>query len=92
MKYIANIIIIITGLFLYKDIFSLLPMIGVLLHTGAFWLNNEKAIRIVSFLGSPFWLVYNLVNCAYGSAIGDVMTICSILIAIFRYDFKIKSN
>ena len=31
-------------------------------YTGAFWLNNEKAIRIV-FWGSPFWLVYNLVNC-----------------------------
>ena len=61
-------------------------------YTGAFWLNNEKAIRIVSFLGSPFWFVYNLVNCAYGSTIGDVMTIWSFLIAIFRYDFKIKSN
>lgn len=86
----VNALIVVTGILLYRNVFSLLPMFGVLLHTGAFWLNKEKNIRIVSFLGSPFWLVYNLVTSAYGSAIGDVMTMCSIGIAMFRYDFKKK--
>ena len=83
-----NAVIFIVGLLLYKNIFSLFPVIGVFLHTSAFWISDEKTIRKVSFLGSPFWLVYNLVSCAYGSAIGDVLTMLSIGVAIYRYDIK----
>ena len=36
------------------DVFSI---IGVLLHTSAFWISEEKIIRRVSLLGSPFWFV-----------------------------------
>lgn len=95
LKFIVlgmNLIIVIAGILLYKNIFSLLPMMGVLLHTGAFWLSNEKHIRIVSLLGSPFWLVYNIYSMAYGSAIGDMMTIASIVLAMFRYDYKRKKD
>lgn len=83
-----NLLIIVTGILLYKNVFSLLPMFGVLLHTGAFWLTNEKHIRRISFLGSPFWLVYNLISGAFGSSIGDIMTMVSIALAMYRYDFK----
>ena len=83
-----NAVIFIVGLLLYKNIFSLFPVIGVFLHTSAFWISDEKTIRKVSFLGSPFWLVYNLVSCAYGSAIGDVLSMLSIGVAIYRYDIK----
>lgn len=88
----VNLAIVVAGLLLYKNAFSLLPMFGVLLHTGAFWLTNEKYIRIVSFFGSPFWLVYNVYSMAYGSAAGDIMTMVSIGIAIFRYDILKKSS
>ena len=83
-----NVIIFIAGLLLYENIFSLFPIVGVILHTSAFWISKEKIIRRVSFLGSPFWLVYNLASCAYGSAIGDIFTMVSIGIAIYRYDIK----
>lgn len=83
-----NSAILIVGLLLYENIFSLFPVIGVILHTSAFWISEEKTIRIVSFSGSPFWLIYNLASCAYGSAIGDVLTMISIGIAIYRYDIK----
>lgn len=84
----VNLLIVAMGLTLYKNVFSLLPIIGVLLHTGAFWIDNEKQIRRISFLGSPFWLVYNLVSGAYGSCIGDILSMVSLGIAMFRYDFK----
>ena len=82
----VNILIIVFGIALYKSPMSLLPMFGVLFHTGAFWLEKEKNIRIISFIGSPFWLIYNLASGAFGSAIGDVMTMASIGLAILRYD------
>ena len=74
------------GLLLYRNLFSLLPIVGVLLHTGAFWLENEKKIRFVSLAGSPFWLGYNLYSRAFGSVIGDALSIVSIAVAIVRYD------
>lgn len=84
----VNALILAVGLLLYKNIFSLFPIMGVLLHTSAFWLSDEKTIRRVSFLGSPFWLVYNLASNAYGSALGDALTMLSIGIAIYRYDIR----
>ena len=88
----ANFVIITVGIFLWVDIFSLLPILGVLLHTSAFWLNNEKYIRIVSLLGCPFWLVYNLVSGAYGSCIGDILSMVFIIFSMFRYDIPLKKN
>ena len=88
----VNVLIIVCGILLYESPVSLLPMIGVLLHTGAFWFTNEKKIRAMSFLGSPFWFAYNLISTAYGSSIGDVLTMISIGAAIIRYDIKGKKN
>ena len=73
-----------------KNLLDLLPVAGVLLHTGAFWITNEKIIRRVSLLGSPFWLVYNVASRAYGSAIGDALTMGSIVIAMIK--FKKRNN
>ncbi len=64
------------------DLFSIA---GVLLHTSAFWINSEKIIRRVSLLGSPFWFIYNFLSRAYGSAIGDILTMCSIVTAMIRH-------
>ena len=87
-----NLLIITAGLFLYENIFSLFPIVGVVLHTSAFWITEEKIIRRVSFIGSPFWLVYNLASLAYGSAIGDILSMISIGTAIYRYDIRGKAN
>ena len=87
-----NLLIITAGLFLYENIFSLFPIVGVILHTSAFWITEEKIIRRVSFIGSPFWLVYNLASLAYGSAIGDILSMISIGTAIYRYDIRGKAN
>lgn len=87
-----NLLIIAVGLMLYENVFSLFPIVGVVLHTSAFWISDERIIRIVSFIGSPFWLVYNLVSLAYGSAIGDTLTMFSIAAAIYRYDIKGKNK
>ncbi|MBE6607026.1 MAG: YgjV family protein [Ruminococcaceae bacterium] len=71
------------------DLFSIA---GVLLHTSAFWISREKTIRLVSLLGSPFWFIYNFLSQAYGSAIGDILTMCSIIIAMIRYKNAEKSS
>lgn len=85
--FINTSIIVVGGLiaFCNKSWIDLFSLTGVLLHTSAFWISSERLIRRVSLLGSPFWFVYNLLSHAYGSAIGDILTICSIIIAMIRH-------
>ena len=92
--WVINALIIITGLvitFISKNPLDLLPLAGVLLHTSAFWITDEKIIRRVSLIGSPFWMTYNLITGAYFCAAGDVLTMVSIVTAMIKYqDFKKK--
>jgi hypothetical protein len=83
---IINLLIVVSGILLYENIFSLFPMIGILLQAGALWLKNEKYIRIVSMLGCPFWFTYNFVSTAYGSCIGDALAFVSLGVSLVRYD------
>lgn len=82
----ANLFVVAVGLAFYQNVFSLLPIAGVLLETGALWLSREKQIRFLSFFAAPFWLAYNLIFSAYGSAAGNVLTMLSIGLAIARHD------
>lgn len=84
----VNVCIVIAGAVIAyqkQSLLDLLPIVGVLLHTSAFWISDEKVIRRVSLLGSPFWFVYNFASRAYGSAVGDLLSMCSIVIAMIRY-------
>ena len=87
---LLNLLFLTAGLSLYKNIFSLFPIAGAILQTSAFWMTSEKRIRQVSFLGTPFWLAYNLSCQAYGSAIGSILCMISIGSAIYRYDIYPK--
>ena len=81
---LANAAIIGIGMLSYRNIFSLLPIFGVVFETLALWLKKERNILVVSLLGAPFWLAYNLLNAAYGSAVGNVITLVSISVALLR--------
>ncbi len=83
---LLNIAFIAAGLALYKNVFSLCAIAGAILQTGALWITKEKTIRLVSFVGAPFWLIYNLTSGAYGPALGSALCMVSIGVAIYRYD------
>ena len=83
---ISNLFILASGLLFYRNIFSLLPIAGVLFETGGLWASKAKNIRIISLFGAPCWLAYNLLCGAYGSVVGNVLTLVSIGISLIRYD------
>lgn len=89
---LANAVLLGVGALSYRNIFSLLAIGGVLFETLAFWLKKERNILLVSLIAAPFWLVYNILNMAYGSAIGNVITLVSIAVAIVRIDRKNKEQ
>lgn len=84
---VVNGIVIALGLLAWQDWLSWVPVVGVLVETNALWLSKEKDIRLLSLAALPFWLFYNLRCGAYGSAIGNVLVIVSIVSAMLRYDF-----
>jgi len=89
---ITNLGIITVGLLLYTNIFSIFPILGVLFESAASWMKKEKTIRIVSLFAVPCWLIYNIVSGAYGSAIGSVLALVSIITALVRYSRIEKSK
>lgn len=88
---ITNIVVVATGLVLYENIFSIFSILGVIFETSAFWLKNEKQIRLFSLLGAPCWLTFNFANKAYTGVVGNVITLISIGVALVRYDLR-KNN
>lgn len=82
----GNIAVVVIGLIFWKNLVSLLPIIGVLFEINALWMTKEKHIRLVSLASVPFWMSYNLLCGAIGSVIGNVLMIVSIGTALYRHD------
>lgn len=68
---------------------SVLPLIGTLSCTYACWSRNPRTIRVINLtLGSPTWLIYDIVQGSISGSIMESLTILSILISIIRYGWK----
>lgn len=90
---ILNILVMVAvGMSLYENIFSMFAILGVVFEIVALWLTKEKNIRILSLVAAPFWFTYNLANSAYGSVVGNVLVVISIIVAMVRLDFKPKEK
>ena len=74
--------------YLQHDWLELLPIAGALFQTGGLWFENEQTIRKLGLCSAPFWLVYNYISQAYGAALGSVIAIVSIVVAMVRYRKK----
>lgn len=87
---IVNILLICLGLRMCRDVFGIFAILGIVFEISALWLTKEKNIRILSLIAAPFWLIYNLSSAAYGSAVGNILAMISIAIAMIRLDFGKK--
>ncbi len=74
------------------SVISMLPVLGMLFTTVAFWIKNPKYVRMTAFPSSPLWLVYNIRCEAFGGAITEVINMISIIIAMIRLDFIKKKQ
>lgn len=85
------VIIVAVGLvsaYLQREWIELLPIAGALFQTGGLWFEDEQTIRKFGLCSAPFWLVYNYISQAYGAALGSVIAIVSIIVAMVRYRKK----
>ncbi len=74
------------GILSWTNYYSILPILGMLLTTAGFWIENPRLVRIVTAPSSPCWFIYNLVNHSYPGMLTECFVFGSILVAAFRFD------
>ena len=65
---------------------ALLPFCGMIATTVSLALRDPFRVRAVSFLSSPCWLVYNIINFSIPGILTEVFAMCSIIVGILRID------
>jgi hypothetical protein len=83
-----DVLMIVVGLLLYENPFSLFAIVAVIIETSALWCTDENTIRKITLVSAPLWLTYNIAFSAYGSAVGSVLNIILLTTAIIRYRKK----
>ncbi len=80
------------GIFTWQNALSVLPILGMVCTTVAFWIKTPKYVRLCALPSSPLWLVYNFVSCAWGGVLTEVINMASIILAIVRLDILAEKN
>ena len=75
-----------------EGISALLPTAGMIITTFAGRMKKASAVRLLTLTNSPLWLIYNLIEGSIGGAMTEIVSICSIIIAVFRLDIKRKAK
>ncbi len=86
--YIFLALVIVSGIFTWKSIFSLLPMAASIISVISFWIGKPRISRILSFPISGLMMSYDFTVQAYIFIIGETMTIISSVLGIIRNDIK----
>ena len=77
---------VVAGVVTWQNALSVLPILGMVCTTVAFWIKTPKYVRLCALPSSPLWLVYNFVSSAWGGVLTEVINMASIVVAIIRLD------
>ena len=89
---IYSAIIIIAGIFTYKGLISLFPIVLSIVTAYITWQDNLKIYRAVNICIALLWIVYNLSVGAYTIIIVNMIHLTSAIIAVYRLDIKKQNN
>lgn len=83
-------IAIISGIFTWQNIWSLIPIIVTVIYTYGLWQDNVTVIRITAGVVGFGWAVYNVIVMAYVGAIQEISQLISSVIAIVKDKKEVK--
>jgi hypothetical protein len=76
----------VAAVFTYQNWLTILILVAQVIGTIVYWKNNAKHIRIYQLsIGSPFWLIHNIINFSIGGIITEVFNLISTTISIIRF-------
>ncbi len=86
--YIYILTSIIGGIFMYKSIIDILPILSFVMYTLSIMQKDTKHVRIYTLLKLLLWIPYDGLKLAIASMIGRIITIISTIIGMIRLDRK----
>lgn len=73
----------------WRDAFSLLPCVGMVVMTYASWSRNGKNIRVANFfVNSPAWLAYDIHTFSISGVVTETFCLVSIVVSFIRFGWK----
>ena len=73
------------GIVTYDSIIDIIPTLAMIIASIAFFIKDERIIRLMSLSLSILWFVFSIFSASVAGAVSEGLTMGSILIAIFRY-------
>lgn len=83
---------VVLGVLTWGDIYSVFPLMAMVVTSISFWLKKESHIRLLTLPTQPGWMIYNIHNNSISGLLTDIVIFSSILIAIIRYDIIKKQK
>lgn len=78
--YILYLITVISGILTYNNIFSLLPIMAVILYTYSVWQPNVKKYKLLGIVTGILYLIYNIyLRSIFGILMEFILTLCSFI-------------
>ena len=81
---------IISGIVTWKNCYSILPTIGSVLFSLAFWVKSPRNIRLLSILPSCLWGIYGILTGSWGGIATEIVCLFTITYGYVKYDRKKK--
>ena len=89
--FVFSAMYITAGIIVWQDIFSLMPMVALVLATFALREENAQKARLLNLPTSPLWMMYDAHAGAYLSAATEAVVLVGIIIGLIRFR-KIDKN
>lgn len=77
---------LIASILTWQGQISVLPMMGMVSGTIAFWQKEARLVRLIGILSPPLWFTYNIIVGSYPGMITEVIILSSNLIGVYRFD------
>ena len=90
--FIFCLLSIIIGFINFKNVNSIIPVVGFISLTYALWQNDVKKFRKYALINSLSWLVYDFLVGAYTGSFSAIIEIMSIIFAISKLKEEVNAN
>lgn len=84
--YAFVVLFLLAGVFTIENIWSVLPVISMIIECFALWTKKTKYMRWLFFSARPPWIIYNVLVGSYAGLITEIFIVLSLTIAIIRFD------
>ena len=85
---IFSVIFTVSGVLTWDNIFSLFPIVAMIMSSVVLWIDSPKINRALSIPTSACWLVYNIPSGSISGVATEIFVLSSIVIGMIRLDRK----